>query len=110
MASVSGNLKVKRAPAPRVLASSMIPPTRATLLATTSRPMPRPEMLVTAAAVEKPGAMMRRKISASFIAASASAPTSPFCRAALRILSTSSPRPSSPISTISEPASCQART
>ena len=55
MASVSGILMVKVVPAPATDFRSTVPPICSILLRTTSMPTPRPEMLVTSAAVEKPG-------------------------------------------------------
>ena len=58
MASVSGILMVKLKPAPATDFTSMAPPIWSILLRTTSMPTPRPEILVTMEAVEKPGAKM----------------------------------------------------
>src|SRR5437764_7224266 len=49
----------KLVPLPEFDLTSTAPPICSILLRTTSMPTPRPEMLVTAAAVEKPGAKMR---------------------------------------------------
>ena len=54
-ASVSGSVSMKCVPAPFVDATSTRPPSAAISLRTTSMPMPRPEICVTFAAVEKPG-------------------------------------------------------
>ena len=58
IASVSGILMVKVVPAPLKDFKSTVPPICSILLRTTSMPTPRPEMLVTFAAVVKPGAKM----------------------------------------------------
>ncbi len=71
----------------------MEPCSASTLRRTTSMPTPRPETSVTSRAVEKPGARIREKISAS---ESRAAPSiSPCSSARVRTASTSSPRPSS---------------
>ena len=54
MASVSGILMVKTVPCPGTDFTSMVPPIWSILLCTTSMPTPRPEMLVTSSAVDKP--------------------------------------------------------
>ena len=56
---------VKLTPSPATDFTSMVPPIWSILLRTTSMPTPRPEMLVTLAAVEKPGAKMNLWICAS---------------------------------------------
>ena len=58
IASVSGILMVKLKPTPATDFTSMVPPIWSILLRTTSMPTPRPDTLVTFAAVEKPGAKM----------------------------------------------------
>ena len=63
IASVSGILMVKVVPAPPTDFKSTVPPICSILARTTSMPTPRPEMLVTCAAVEKPGAKMKLQIS-----------------------------------------------
>src|SRR6185437_5987824 len=56
IASVSGILMVNLTPAPATERRSTVPPICSILLRTTSMPTPRPEILVTRSAVEKPGA------------------------------------------------------
>ena len=58
IASVSGILMVNVVPAPLTDFKSTVPPICSILLRTTSMPTPRPEMLVTFAAVVKPAAKM----------------------------------------------------
>ena len=58
MARVSGILMMKDEPLPSWLFSSMVPPIFSMLVRTTSMPTPRPETLVTCAAVEKPALKM----------------------------------------------------
>ena len=55
IARVSGILIVKVVPRPVSERISIVPPMSSILLFTTSIPTPRPEIDVTAAAVEKPG-------------------------------------------------------
>src|SRR5262249_57507255 len=66
-ASVSGILMVKQEPSPNTDFTSTVPPIWSMLVLTTSMPTPRPDTLVTAAAVEKPGAKMNLWICASVI-------------------------------------------
>ena len=65
IASVSGILMVKLTPTPATDFTSMVPPIWSILLRTTSMPTPRPDTLVTSAAVEKPGTKMNLWICAS---------------------------------------------
>ena len=58
IASVSGILMTKVEPLPTALFSSIVPPIFSILVRTTSMPTPRPETLVTAAAVENPALKM----------------------------------------------------
>ena len=53
LATDRGQLKL--VPEPKELCTSIVPPSRCRVAATTSRPTPRPEISVTASAVEKPG-------------------------------------------------------
>ena len=98
IASVSGILIVKVVPAPSVDFKSTVPPICSMLERTTSMPTPRPEILVTWLAVEKPGMKIRLRISASDFAATSASPTNPCSRALARMPSRSRPRPSSAIS------------
>src|SRR5437870_3113851 len=59
IAMVSGSLMVKRVPAPTSVSTSMSPPSRVTLVRTTSMPTPRPAAVVTLCAVLKPGRKIR---------------------------------------------------
>ena len=105
IASVSGILIVKQEPWPCVLARSMVPPMRSILLRTTSMPTPRPEIAVTASAVEKPARNMKLRTCASVIAASSVSVASPLLSTLARIATTSSPRPSSATSIMMWPPS-----
>ena len=97
MASVSGILRVKLTPSPATDLTSMVPPIWSILLRTTSMPTPRPEMLVTSAAVEKPGTKMNLWICVSESLAASASETSP-CAIALALMrAVLSPRPSSAI-------------
>ncbi len=98
MARVSGIFTVKQEPAPGVLASSIVPPMRSMLARTTSMPTPRPEIEVTASAVEKPARKMKARIWASVIADSSASVARPWASALARTRATSMPRPSSLIS------------
>ena len=60
IASVSGILRLKLVPLPKVEVTVIEPPIVSILSRTTSRPTPRPEMLVTVAAVENSGTKMKR--------------------------------------------------
>ena len=62
MVRVSGTRRVMRVPAPGVLSTSTMPPIRSTLERTTSMPTPRPEMAVTACAVDRPGLEDQREL------------------------------------------------
>ena len=95
MASVSGILTVKLVPSPLVEVTSTVPPICSILVRTTSMPTPRPDTLVTLAAVEKPGAKMKRWICASDIFSISASVASPFASAVALIFSVSRPRPSS---------------
>ena len=65
IASVRGSRSVTVSPAPGRLAISIVPRIASTLRRTMSIPTPRPETSVTSRAVEKPGARMSARISAS---------------------------------------------
>ena len=80
-------------PSPATDLMSMVPPIWSILVRTTSMPTPRPETLVTAAAVEKPGAKMNLWIWASVIFSSSVSETSPFWSALALIRSVFSPLP-----------------
>jgi hypothetical protein len=73
---------------------------RSMFVFTTSMPTPRPEMLLTCSAVEKPGWKMTLTISRSGREAASSAVMIPFCTALRRIALASIPAPSSEISMI----------
>ena len=78
IASVSGILMVKLEPSPGTDLTSMVPPIWSMLVRTTSMPTPRPDTLVTLAAVEKPGAKMNLWICASVIFSRSASVASPF--------------------------------
>ncbi|MCY1550307.1 hypothetical protein D9M68_865520 [compost metagenome] len=61
--TVNGRRMEKRVPAPGVESMLMEPPSCLTSECTTSMPTPRPEIWVTAAAVEKPASRMNWRIS-----------------------------------------------
>ena len=108
IARVSGILSVKLTPTPGTERTSMVPPIWSILVRTTSMPTPRPEMLVTAAAVEKPGAKMNFWICASLSLSSSASVASP-CASALALMrSVLRPRPSSATWMTMKPPSCQA--
>ena len=65
IASVSGNLIVKRVPWPGAVSTSKTPLRRVMLRLTTSMPTPRPETSETTSAVEKPGVKISSMISRS---------------------------------------------
>src|SRR5215207_2670816 len=85
----------------------MVPPIDSMLVFTTSMPTPRPETLVTAAAVEKPGRKISCSTSAGVIRASASAVTRPRSTALAPTRAGSMPPPSSATSTTTWPLSCR---
>ncbi len=68
IARVSGILILITVPRPAVLLRSMVPPIRSMLVLTTSMPTPRPEILVTLAAVERPAEKISCSASRSLIA------------------------------------------
>jgi len=89
---------LKVVPVPGAEFRSTVPPICSILLRTTSMPTPRPEMLVTCAAVEKPAEKMRLRTSASDLAAISASLANPLSMALARIRARSRPRPSSTIS------------
>ena len=95
IASVSGIMNVNVEPSPSTVLTLTLPPMRSMLVRTTSMPTPRPDTSVTLAAVEKPGAKIRSRISRSVIRARTSSGWMFFSIALARILLTSMPRPSS---------------
>ena len=97
--TVSGRRSEKRVPAPGSVDTSTSPLRRPTLVRTMSMPTPRPAVVVTSAAVLKPGRKIRSSASLSDIAAAASAVTKPCATARRRSRSASMPRPSSATST-----------
>ena len=97
IASVSGILMVKLEPSPATDFTSMVPPIWSILVRTTSMPTPRPDTLVTAAAVEKPGAKMNLWICASVIFSRSASVTRPSATALALMRSVLRPRPSSAI-------------
>ena len=88
----------------------MLPPIDSIFSRTTSMPTPRPETEVTLAAVEKPGANMYRHRTSLDMRASSASVARPSASALARMRSTSRPRPSSVISMVMLPASCDAET
>jgi hypothetical protein len=86
------------------------PPIDSMLERTTSMPTPRPDTPVTFEAVEKPGSKMKRMISSSLICPSVCSVAMPLASAFALILSMFRPRPSSEISMVICPASCEAAT
>ena len=107
MASVSGRRMVKREPSPCFVSMCSAPPSFLISLATTSMPTPRPDSVLTAPAVEKPGSSTSCMMSSSESCWSArTRPTEmPLSRIALRFM----PAPSSETSTTtSEPSRCSA--
>ena len=68
---------VKLEPSPGTDFTSTVPPIWSMLLRTTSMPTPRPDTLVTAAAVEKPAAKMNLWICASVIFSSSASVARP---------------------------------
>ncbi len=93
MARVRGIRSVKVVPWPGVERMSILPRNLVMFFATTSMPTPRPEMLVTTAAVEKPG--WRIRLSNSFSSGTSPGLTSPFWIAFSRMRSRLRPAPSS---------------
>lgn len=98
MASVSGILMTKLVPLPELDFTSTVPPICSILLRTTSIPTPRPEMLVTFEAVEKPAAKMRLLISTWDFSAISNSLIRPASSALALMRAVSRPRPSSAIS------------
>ena len=100
IARVSGIFSVKLVPLPGTVVSEIAPPIASILSRTMSMPTPRPEMLVTAAAVEKSGAKINRPTSSSESSLASLADTSPLAIAFSQIFCTSRPRPSSETSMV----------
>src|SRR4051812_28555324 len=109
MASVSGMRRRMTVPSPGCDSTSMVPPMDSMLVLTTSMPTPRPETLVTAAAVEKPGRKISCRTSVGLILARASWVSRPRSTALAPTLAGSMPAPSSATSTTTWPLSCRAR-
>ena len=94
IASVTGSRSTNVVPFPSSERISIVPPSARMRVMATSIPTPRPDTLVTASAVEKPGRASTRK-SCSSVSASACVSTTPSRCARSRILRRSTPRPSS---------------
>ena len=107
MASVIGSVIVKRVPTPRSVSMSIMPPSLATFVLTTSRPTPRPETWLADSFVEKLGRKSRSSSWRSSVAAAAS--SSPLRTAVSRTRSRSMPPPSSSISMTMWLPRCSAR-
>ena len=105
MASVSGILMMKLEPCAGTDFTSMVPPIWSILVRTTSMPTPRPDTLVTLAAVEKPGAKMNLWICASVIFSICASVARPLATTFALIFSVLRPRPSSAISMMMWPPS-----
>jgi len=103
MASVSGRTSLNFVPEPSVEVMRTRPRMASMFRFTTSIPTPRPEISVTLAAVEKPGAKMRPWISASLMPSAEV--MRPFSIAFLTMAFLSRPRPSSVISMTTLPPS-----
>ena len=102
-ATVSGSRSVNRVPAPAVVSTAISPPSRATLVRTTSRPTPRPAAAVTFDAVLNPGRKMKSRMSRSLSRVRISGVTSRVRSAVAFTDSRSMPRPSSATSTTMAP-------
>ncbi len=89
VARVKGRVRVKAAPPVGTCDTSTAPRSFSTFLFTISRPIPRPERLVTVAEVETPGSKTRRRISASACLPCVLSPVAALSKAKFR------PRPSS---------------
>lgn len=98
IASVRGILIRVVVPLPNSLDTSMTPPIFSMFVFTTSMPTPRPETLVTAAAVEKPALKIRCPASRSDIRSASSRVMMPFSTALSLTFSGLIPAPSSTIS------------
>ena len=108
MARVSGMASRTTVPAPGSDEISSEPRICLMLEATTSIPTPRPEILVTSAAVEKPGSRISSTISDSVISATWAVVTNRFSTADAATFWGSMPRPSSLTSMMTWPPSCTA--
>ena len=100
---VSGRRMRKQVPCPIVDWISMEPRSASMLRRTTSMPTPRPDRSVTCSAVEKPASKISAKMPCS--SSSVSAPIRPRSMARARIFAAFRPRPSSLISSTTEPDS-----
>ncbi len=109
MARVSGMVTRMTVPWPSVDVRSTLPPIFSMLVRTTSMPTPRPDTLVTASAVEKPGRKTRSRTARRLMAASSSGVTRPFSTALRPTRAGSMPAPSSAISMTTWPDSWYAR-
>src|SRR4028118_1381909 len=109
MARVSGMRSRQTVPRPGSDSTSMVPPMASMLVLTTSIPTPRPETLVTAAAVENPGRKIICRTSCGPIRDSWSAGTRPRSTALAPMRAGSMPAPSSATSTTTWPLSRRAR-
>ena len=109
IASVSGTRTRTVVPRPATLWMSTVPLIASMFVRTTSMPTPRPETLVTWAAVEKPGSKMNCSTRSSGSVAAWSALTSPRATALARTASTAIPAPSSATSITTWPLSWKAR-
>ncbi len=96
MASVIGNVMVRRVPCPGSDSTSMMPDRREMLVFTTSIPTPRPDISSATSLVETPGRKIRlktsRRVSSPACCASTTPRSTAFCTRRLR---SSSPAPSS---------------
>ncbi len=99
IAIVRGSFRTKRVMRPASVSTWISPLSRLTLVRTTSRPTPRPEVWVTAEAVLKPGTKIRFRTSPSGSVAASAAGRNPRSTAWRRSISVSIPRPSSSTST-----------
>lgn len=109
IASVSGTCTRTVVPMPGTLWMSIVPPIASMLVRTTSMPTPRPETLVTWAAVENPGSKMNCRTRSGDSAAASAADTRPRAIAFSRTFSKAIPPPSSDTSIVTRPLSLKAR-
>ena len=108
IATVRGSLSTKRVMRPGSVSTWISPLSRLTLVRTTSRPIPRPDVRVTADAVLKPVTNIRFKASRSESAAASADGSRPRSTARRRSSSASIPRPSSSTSTSTNPPAWEA--
>ena len=99
---------MKAHPLPGEVSARTVPPTSWTMLWTTSRPTPRPEISVTCPAVENPGRKRKSMSSASVSFSAMSAGARPRSATLVRMDSGSSPRPSSRTVMFNSPAEWRA--